>query len=198
MHTLTRILAAVVFLCAGACHAQPPTGRMLSVTGTLDLPEGGICSATAISRKAFATAAHCMKGVTDEIRFRGINYRIIRVERDGNDHALVIVDGDLGAFARVGRPPRLNDDLWMVGNPMGLPQVLRRGYVAKVTKTEILLDCRCWNGDSGMALFNEYGQLVSVFSGAYTQRGMLGSVDYTFPVFFPLAFTDKQWRAARD
>jgi hypothetical protein len=192
----TVALLLAMSLPAG-CQAQPPLNHMQRITGTLNLPEGGICSATAIGPHAIATASHCMATVKDEVRFRGINYRVVKVMHDGKDHALVILDGDMGAFARRGRNARLGETLWMWGNPMGLPQVLRRGEVSRVSADETLLDCRCFNGDSGMGLFNEAGQLVGVFSGAYTERGALGSLDFTFPVYFPFRFSAAQWAEAR-
>src|SRR5688572_12116 len=143
-------VATLCLFAATACQAQPPLGSMERTTGTLNLPGGGICSATVYSRKAIITASHCLVGVKAEVRFRGINYRVVQMIHDGKDHALVIVDGDLGRAARRGPNARVGETLWMFGNPMGLPQMLRQGIVAKVTPTETFLDCRCWNGDSGM------------------------------------------------
>jgi S1-C subfamily serine protease len=190
---------AFLILCTlpAACEAHPPFGRMQEVTGTLNLPDGAICSATVIGPHAIATATHCLKSAGSELRFRGIRYDVESIVSDGKDHSLVRVKGDLGRSAALGRPAKLGDDLWMIGNPMGVSQVLRRGLVIRRSSDETLLDCRCWAGDSGMGLFNEFGQLVGVFSGAYTERGPLGSVNFTLPVYFPFAFSREQWAEAR-
>jgi S1-C subfamily serine protease len=196
--TFRQLLAVSLFLLSGACAAQPPFGHLERITGTLNLPDGAICSATAISRKALITATHCLGSVKGDIRFRGVNYTVLRIENDGQDHSIVVVDADLGAYAKRGRAAKRGERVWMIGNPMGLPQLLREGLVAKVDEEGItFLDCRCWQGGSGMGIFNANGQLVGVFNGAMVDRGPIGDIRYTFPVYLPFAFTAEQWKAAK-
>lgn len=191
MHTILRALVALSVLVSSACVVQPPLSHLFGVTGTLNLSNGGICSGTAVGPAVILTASHCVLDKPVEIRFRGILYRITTMTHDGNDHVLIRVNGDVAPYARKGGAPRVNQDVWIVGNPNGLAQTYRRAYVTKVDATAIYFDCQCWRGDSGAALFDATGRVIGVVSAGDNQG------PYSMTVAFPLAFTKAQWAEAR-
>lgn len=197
MNVVRAAVATLALLCVMAlpsgCEAHPPFGRMADVTGTLILADGGICSGTAVGPHVIASAAHCVADDPVEIRFRGQLFRITSIVRDGSDHALIRVDGDLGDFAKLGLPPKIGDTLHVIGNPGGRPQLYRRAVVAGRPAGEeyrhaLYVDCRCWKGDSGAALFNDRGQLVGIVS-AIDGEGL-----WYMTVAFPFTFTAQQWK----
>lgn len=152
--------------------------------------EDGTCSGTAVGPQLVLTATHCFGRLT---HINGQPAYALRRVDDGKDHSLVKVNVRFGAWARRGAPPEQGDRLRWLGNPGGLENVYREGYVATVIDGASLLDAQVFQGDSGSGVFNESGQLVGVVSGAKVLRSQLLM---QLAWLEPMRFTDKQWRAA--
>jgi V8-like Glu-specific endopeptidase len=187
------LLLALVAL--SGCAEPVSYERLNEVTGTLISPDGGICSATTVGRHVIATTKHCITPGQVEVRYQGINYRIERVVSDGREGLLVRLAGDLWPVAQRARRTQVGAKAWVVGNPAGLPQVLREARVSLLTRFRrepvILLDCRCWNGDSGAGVFDADGRMIAIFYGS-----VVPDKGFQYPMAYPLAFTREQWREA--
>lgn len=186
---------AALFVFATSVVASPSYGHIDRVTGQLILPNGDLCSAT-VYRNALITSKHCVEDQPVEVRFRGINMRVEGYRFRG-ENAMILVDASLGPSARLARPPKPGARLYIVGNPMGLKQVYRQVTLAQVQDGELLIDCRCWKGDSGAGVFDEGGRLVGIFYGAYLDQHWIGAIQYTFPYAYPLNFTKADYADAR-
>jgi hypothetical protein len=57
------------------------------------------------------------------------------------------------------------------GNPQGVPNVYREGYVAAVSGDQIAVDGTICHGDSGAGIFNQQGQVVAVVSAMSDENG---------------------------
>src|SRR5687768_6113845 len=121
----------VVVFASAACQAQPPYGWMDDRTGTLLSPDGRLCSASNGPNQTIRTTKHCVVDGTKQLRYQGRLMNVLSVSVDG-ENIVVSVDGDIGPALKVGKPPKVGDEVWLVGNPIGLPQMLRRGMVSGI------------------------------------------------------------------
>ncbi len=148
------------------------------------------CSATAVAINTFITAAHCLDDAGLDILLNKTGARILRVAMDGNDHILVLVDGvTFAKYATFG--PALNQerDIHYWGNPSGLINMYRRGYVSGFEGLSTVYDVNGYHGDSGAGVFDNERHIVGVISFIYNDRSfaVMGS--------YPLNFTNEQLKA---
>ena len=147
------------------------------------------CSATAISEYAILTADHCFP--TDEavtFKIDGREAKARKFARDGNDHVLILVDIAFeykGEFAKV--KAEKGDGIFYFGNP-GLKQLFRKGSVAGFDGKDTILDVNGWHGDSGAAIFNDQGKIISIVSEGY-MHGIFKLV-----IVHEFAFTTTQYK----
>ncbi len=93
------------------------------------------------------------------------DYRVIA--NDQNDHVFVRVSIRFPRVAMRGPKPLQGDAVFTHGNPDGYKDLLIRGYVSGWVGTNMELDSNNWHGDSGAAVFNQYGQIVGVVSAEF-------------------------------
>jgi hypothetical protein len=160
------------------------------------------CSATAIGPHALLTASHC-EGPTEDILIDFMPHKVLGIARDENEHTVFFVDDKFYAWAKVSTEAmQLGDDVFLFGNPGDMLDVLRKGYVSKMSadmdddKAEFALDFNGWPGDSGAGIFNAKGELVGVVSMGHLHES---EPDHTqWPALkmmggFPLRFTAEDY-----
>jgi hypothetical protein len=128
----------------------------------------GTCSGTLVGPDKLLSASHCFQGGR-LLTVNQVPVNVIQYQHDGKDHALLTLDATFPSHAPVnfggmGQGERV----FLYGNPSGLVDMLRRGYVAGTVAQGTLLDIAISQGDSGAAVFNDQGQVVGVITG-YTQ-----------------------------
>jgi hypothetical protein len=186
-----RLLAILaIFLLAG-CAALPQ-----NTAHRVDL-KTGICSGTAVGTHTLLSAGHCF---TDKhsILIDGKPAAVLNVIPDGADHVLVIVTATFTDIATRGQMPGVGGNVEYWGNPDGLHDIYRRGYIVGPVVVDdkyiVLLNANGAGGDSGAGVFNDAGQLVGVISLAWQDTQM---VYLKFMGMQPLQFTAKQWAQIR-
>lgn len=152
--------------------------------------DNGICSGTAVGKYVILTAAHCFE-TSRLVRVNGEKVNALEIIRDGKDHALVRIDKPFKRWAIVGKPLAQGEHITMIGNPAGVPDMYREGYVMQGGK-ETLIQIAGFMGDSGAGLFDRYGRLRGVLSGI---RSVVSSNGWPFGavVAYRLEFTPKDW-----
>jgi hypothetical protein len=198
MHIIRLFLATIAMLLLAAlpvaCSASPPAA-MLASSGRLKKEgEPWHCTATAYGH-AILTTKHCLEGQPEAVIFRGKSERIREILSDGGEGIIIVVENELGPALLVGPPPKAGDIVWLVGEAGGLEGAVRSGMIAGYKDQAMLIDCRCWKGDSGAGVFNDSGQLVGIYFGNFEWPGPFAK-DFDFPDAYPLAFTPEQWAKA--
>lgn len=154
--------------------------------------EKGWCSGTAVARDVILSATHCWEQGGRLEAINGQPVHALEKIDDGKDHSLVRVSRPLRTWVTRKAKARRGDDVTWLGNPAGNPNVLRRGYVAKVDKDgTLLLESAAFGGDSGSGVFNDRGELVGVLSGARWWKQ--GDIVFALVYCNPLAFKSRDW-----
>lgn len=183
---MIKLLALAAVLGASCCTV-PKIETSEKSTYTLEFADGH-CSGTSITENVILSAAHCF--TTDEaITFKidGRTAKVKKIARDGNDHVLVMVDIAFENQARLTNKKLIKGDkIYFYGNP-GLRHLYRTGYMAGYRDTALVLDINGWHGDSGAAIFNDEGNIVTVVSAGYTHA------QFKMTIAYPLAFTRAQY-----
>lgn len=173
----------------------------------------GKCSATAVSDRAYLTARHCLVGTSYAwVKVNDQQLSVTKMIADGSDHLLVITEpGTIKNWSRIGKPARLNQDVFIVGNPGPLRSILRRGYLAGTDPTAeasdaedmgikvnfkgaTLYDLNGFFGDSGSGIFDKRNRLIGVVS--YMRTYSLPGGYIKLMGALPFNFTDEQWEEA--
>ena len=127
-----------------------------------------LCSGALVSDDGFIlTARHCAEGATviDVMLSDGQVYAAtIRKISKTQDLALLRISKFRTPFFVLGYPPEQNDNVWIIGNPLGLLNLLTSGIVAKLYGDNVLLDCTAVPGNSGGPVINSKGQLVGILT----------------------------------
>jgi V8-like Glu-specific endopeptidase len=169
----------------------------------MKVPEGAeFCSATAIGPNAFLSATHCFKDYSS-LQVNGKVVKVLKEVDDGNDHTIMYVDTTFVEWAHVGDPSKMQqgDKVFIVGNPGYLEDMFRKGVLSGYTtdqfggvgQTLTAYDLNSWPGDSGSAIFNEYGEIVGVLSVGISyqpdaEARLAGSYEWKF--------SKAQWKSA--
>lgn len=180
------LLAALLFAGGAAAPGPRVTHAATLILGFTD----GTCSGTAIAKSVVLTAEHCIVH-GPLIKINGKPAEVVgEPVLDGNDHAIIRVNVQFKRWARIGGPMRQAEKVHFWGNPGGLSDQFRRGYITGFQDDWVLFDCMGWKGDSGAALFNEAGLIVGVVSVLHVQDSfqLMGAKQFRF--------TAEQWRAA--
>lgn len=170
---------------------------------TRDLKDAKGCTATAIAPHALLTAEHCdlkdspgaklFIDTGDPMYSEATQYRITAKIFDGSDHMILLVSGP--AFNAVlpyelEEPQQAEDVIWW-GNPAGIPDQLREGYVMgqmpgvppfqKAAQRMWLVGAPAIPGDSGSAVIDaNTGHLVGVVTYAINGGELMGMFELHF------------------
>lgn len=159
---LTLLLAASVAI-AGCQSTRTMEQTAKASTLHLGLTDGN-CSGTSIGPRMILSATHCFQtGHLLTVNDMPVNVESFR--DDGADHRVLVLDIDFQPYARMGKPPVQGEPVFMYGNPLGMRDLLRRGYVSGQSDRGHLLDLMVGGGDSGAGVFNDRGEVVGVIHG---------------------------------
>lgn len=159
-----RLAFALLLACVTACCAttpDPPDPHRHTLRLQM---ENGLCSATAVGPNVILTAKHCLTGSL--VLLGGEPVRLLESRQIGPDMMLVTVDRTFDSWAQWSdRAPLQGESIYYWGNPSGLPDIYRIGYVAGFRGDAILADVEVGQGDSGAAVFDRSGRIVGIVSG---------------------------------
>jgi hypothetical protein len=170
----------------------------LKTAHRLEIPKilgTAVCSGTAVGKHTILTAAHCNPD-TDVVVIDGTPSTITNRVFDGYDHELITVTTSFKHFSYfVPAKVKLGQEVWILGNPKGIPFMLRRGIFAGIFKVSApvpgimdgtysmhMYDINSTNGDSGSAVFNKRGEIVDVLSVSFLSDGfhLMGAFELHF------------------
>lgn len=156
------VLILIMFVCITSCASFESVVRS---TGRIEYGQS-ICSGVYVSPNLFLTAEHCFDGeVPSKVVIAGEHRKVLAISFDKTDHALLLVDKPSKYYSPVSKyKPRPSDKIFYVGNPAGIDQLYRQGYVVGISDGDILLDVRGWKGDSGAGIFNSSGYLIGTMN----------------------------------
>lgn len=187
-----KTIASLLLMLASSAAAESPSAS----TFLLTFDTTSKCTAVAIGKHAFLTAAHCMPATYYKIHANGIELNIkLRVE-DKTDHAIFVLNGqEFGAWTH-GRTkgPEPGEELSAWGYPGGhVTQQYRRLYgsgVADYSGPVFTLDGNIFFGDSGGGVFDKDGALVCLITDliVFSKEG----VGFSQPGCRPWSFTREQ------
>lgn len=187
------ILTCMALVALRALAAPPVTAR-------LDLDDG-ICSGTIIAPSVILSAGHCFEDNGEEdlfpvpppttMRVDGYQVKILAIVTDDADHALVKVDFVFHAHATLGTAPAVGAKVHYWGNPAGLRNVYREGYVTSYKHSQMLMNVNGFFGDSGAGIFDEAGNIVGVVS--YIEAIPHFHLVFEMMGAYPLEFTPLQY-----
>lgn len=155
----------------------------------------GMCTVTAIGPHAVMTAEHCDGSGTVQIDKQ--DAQVEGTLLDGNDHEILLLRGiTFKDYLSVSLGPVYQGEhVHLYGNPLdidGMTNMYREGYVmgehSVDDKEAIIMNLLAAGGDSGSAILNDQGQVITLVTGGYGPV-----VVYSYP----LAFSPDQLNKAR-
>lgn len=167
MNPFARVLLLAVLALSG-CASVNQEARVKAATALIETQMAGYCSATYIGPRILLTASHCILVDSGPITINGRAGNIIAARHDGSDIAVLVVDIESPAWAKVGRRAKQGDKVFFYGHASGFDALLRRGYVVGFHESRTLVDMTVGKGDSGAGVFNERGELIGVVSSVFS------------------------------
>ena len=178
MRAFLLILLALASGCSG-CASVPTHDQLRATTLRLEFARG-VCSGTAIGPDLILSASHCLQGGTLKA-VDGQAIKVVGIGKNKHDTMTVRVSGiRFKRWAKLGRQPNQGDRIRWWGNPQGVPDVYREGYVSRSWTDGVLYDATICKGDSGAGIFNAAGEVVGVVTGMNDMAGC------TFMVSLPM------------
>jgi V8-like Glu-specific endopeptidase len=191
-----RYLSSILILILlSAANAKAQT------TARLDFPDG-TCSGTIVAPNTILSAGHCFQGTENEwgipepapteMKVDGYKVKILATVFDDNDHALVKVDFTFHDHAKLSKPATVGTRIHYWGNPAGLNNIYRSGYVTSYHNSAMMMDVNGFFGDSGSGIFNDAGEVVGVmgFLSVHPHDGLKFTL---MGAATPLEFTPLQY-----
>lgn len=165
-------LAFLVLILSGCgCSVMPTHEALRSTALRLEFSEDTLCSGTAVGPDLILTAEHCLDGAL--VTVNGHKVRQARVVRDKKrDVAWIRVTGmRFGRWSPMGPAAKQGEHVRWWGNPQGVADVYREGYVSLVDGGQLVIDATICKGDSGAGVFNARGEVVAVVSAMNDTNG---------------------------
>lgn len=158
------------------------------------------CTGTIIGRNAILTATHCLSDANHEnvIKVRGLTLNFVSRVDDGNDNSLVFFDDN--TFPKDDYPwfckaRNIGTDVVMVGNPLGLEGIVRKGYLSgKIHvngRVYFTYDINVIMGDSGSALIDSKNGCIMSVVHIVRQHNWPG-ISYRYAISAPSEFTNEE------
>ena len=152
-------------LLTGCAHLPPESPEQIAhkATHLLTFDGGDTCSGTMIAPTVVLTASHCLRAPLVLVGMTPVN--VLKVEKDGADHAWLTIDAPFEHTAPMGAEPAQGDEVFIYGNPGEQRDMLRRGYMSGTDGLLMVFDLPVSFGDSGAAIFNTKGEVVGMVMG---------------------------------
>jgi hypothetical protein len=196
-------LAALLALMLAGCGCSTLPDTVVAVKPAAFRVEfaDGVCSAAAVGPTTILIATHCLNHAEIET-VDGRDAKVLSRIDDGKDHTLLRLNIAFDRWAKFGRSPVQGEDFWYYGNPLGMHDMLRKGYVAGTEDGKLLMDVEGAPGGSGAAVFDRAGRVIGVVSEILqpyceyreTPKGLppIACTNFRMMAMYPLAFTRKQ------
>ena len=150
----------------------------------------GQCSGVYIKPNIILSAAHCVDFSKDE----GITLKEIWIRKGNKSEKAIVIKSDpavdlaLLYTSLAGTPIKLahkverGEDCWIIGNPLGLVDILTKGIVSKINlkakdeeATFLIVDAVCLPGNSGGAIVDHRGHLIGILTRSTSVLGVFGA-----------------------
>ncbi len=167
------------------------------------------CGATAVADNVVLTATHCLANKGDAMNVVNLDYEHavyikVRVD-DGDDNSLLLTNGRFPHHTKIStRPINRGDEIFIFGNPGELRNMYRKGEIMgmcpdanPMVSPWILADMNIGKGDSGSAIFNNYGEVIGTVSEV-DLADPTATVPYKtvkYMAWHPFNFTKEQLKA---
>ena len=155
----------------------------------------GICSGVYIKSNIVLSAAHCVD-VPENVHIKEIWIRkgseadkavIVKIDKQAD---LVLLYTPLqGNPVKFAWSVSRGEDCWVIGNPLGLPNIVTKGIVSQVNftwakqkATFIIVDASTLPGNSGGPVLNSHGHLIGILTRSTSMFGEMGAVGLGFAV----------------
>lgn len=158
----------------------------------------GSCSGVYIKNNIILSAAHCVIFGEDE---KGLELKEIWVKRGNDSERAVVVKVDpaadllllytplKGTPIKLARTVERGQDCWVIGNPLGLEDILTKGVVSRIHMTMkeekasfIILDAAVLPGNSGGAVVDSNCHLIGILTRSTSMFGSMGATGLGFAV----------------
>lgn len=161
----TAALALLLFVSGGAAApVQPVTHAATMLLEFENETDWGTCSATAIGPNKLLSATHCFEDGIPLVRAGGEPVAVTGRVDDGNDHTILTVTVTFKRWARMGGLPTRGERVRIWGNPAGMRDLYREGYLSGWHDGWLMYEMPVDRGDSGAAIFNGRGLIVGMVS----------------------------------
>lgn len=202
-----RVLAAAlsVFLFAAPSVVKDPRHKAAHRIQFVGKEGHSFCSGTSVSDHVLISAQHCLVPELQGIKVDSDDslHRVDRLVKDDHDTLLIVlVDRPFRAWvflerSQYYRTPEQGEKAYWWGNPSGIADQYRAGYVSGYTDSPdhsitsdpvYMVAAPAVPGDSGSSIYGEDGRLLGVLT-----YGVFGGL---FAGFFSPHFTDAQMAEA--
>lgn len=158
----------------------------------------GTCSGVYIKENLILSAAHCVSFGADE---KGLELKQIWIKQGDTSEQAVIVKVDpaadllllytplKGTPIKLARTVERGQDCWVIGNPLGLVDILTKGVVSRIHMTMkeekasfIILDAAVLPGNSGGAVVDSNCHLIGILTRSTSMFGAFGATGLGFAV----------------
>lgn len=137
----------------------------------LEVDQHGTCSGSFIDNRGdILTAKHC---VTDFDKFEVQTYdhrryaAVVVAISPVHDLALIHIAKYNTPYFRLAASVRRGEDIYVIGSPLGITDIVTQGIIAKLAGDDTLLDCGMLPGNSGGPVINKDHDLVGVAIAGY-------------------------------
>lgn len=148
----------------------------------------GGCSAVYVAPDEALSAAHCLEGTTGNMWVRNSSNQafkvgVIKVDKRIDLCLLKLYDAPKHKFVKLGRPPKVGDRVYSMGNDDRMPFTYGEGKVKNILIDDmthtltIVHSASILAGASGGGLFNKGGQLIGI--NVMSFQGVSFAVDIT-------------------
>jgi S1-C subfamily serine protease len=155
----------------------------------------GTCSGVYIKDNVILSAAHCvemsnnvhLKGIWVKIGKHSAKATVIKIDKAAD---LVLLHTSMkGTPVKLAWRAIRGEDCWVIGNPLGLPDVITKGIVSQVHFTWagqkaffIIVDATTLPGNSGGPVVDSSGHLIGILTRGTSFFGELGATGLGFAV----------------
>jgi S1-C subfamily serine protease len=85
--------------------------------------------------------------------------------------------------ARIGPRPKIGDQIWVIGSPLGIPGEITQGIISNITESGYSIDARALPGNSGGPVYNHDQEVIAIVIGiANTPFGVIETSGLAIPI----------------